>query len=309
MQITSTFVLAALFALKASTVLSAPIASDDIVSIDARDGASYSEALLDARSFDDELEFDAREFSDELELDARDFEDYELFEARGRFDRKIGTEQGIISKEQQRIKAEQARLQNQQKDVSLQQQIHKDRQALRQDNFGKPVLPATAAHRPVSRFQSKMGAEQLIMNNEQKALKAQEQRLQTQQKDMSLQQQVHKDRMALRKDMTSFGRREFGTHKPLAVASRPHTVNKLPVSFRHQPAGTGIHGGAGHRLPGATRPVSRFQNKINSEDRTMHLEQEKISQEEKRLKQQQQTVGLQEQIHKDYSTLRSDKAF
>jgi len=41
----------------------------------------------------------------------------------------------------------------------------------------------------------------------------------------------------------------------------------------------------------------------------MHLEQEKIAQEENRLKQQQQTVGLQEQIHKDRSALRSDKTF
>jgi len=307
MQITSTFVLAALFALKVSTVLSAPVVSDNIVAINARDGASYSDALLEARSYDDELEFDARDFYDELELEARDFDEYELFEARGRFDRKIGAEQSVVSQEQQRIKAEQARLQNQQKDVSLQQQIHKDRQTLRHDNFGKG-LPAPGAHRPGSRFQAKMGAEQLTMSNEQKALKSQEQRLQTQQKDMSLQQQMHKDRMALRKDMSSFGRREFSTHHTPATGSHPHIanhiVNRLPV----RPV-TGVHAGPGHRLPAANRPVSRFQNKINSEDHTMHLEQQRISQEEKRLKQQQQTVGLQEQVHKDRSALRNDNAF
>ncbi len=38
-----------------------------------------------------------------------------------------------MTQESQRIKAEQQRLQTQRKDVSLQQQIHKDRQTLRND--------------------------------------------------------------------------------------------------------------------------------------------------------------------------------
>ncbi len=226
MQITSTFVLAALFALKASTVLSAPVVRllhliylVKHSNIKDRSQMTSSQsmpatALLTLRlclrlvRMRTNLSLTPAILTMSSNSRARDFEDYELFEARGRFDRKVGAEQNIMSQEQQRIKAEQARLQNQQKDVSLQQQIHKDRQTLRHDNFGHP-LPAPGAHRPGSRFQAKMGAEQLIMSNEQKALKSQEQRLQTQQKDMSLQQQMHKDRMALRKDMSSFGSPRF----------------------------------------------------------------------------------------------------
>jgi len=135
------------------------------------------------------------------------------------------------------------------------------------------------------------------MSNEEKKIKAQETRLQTQQKDMSLQEQMHKDRMALSKDMNAFARREFGIGAP-----HLHSSSKLPASFRH----LNTHRGPvlGHRPS-----TSRFQNKINSEDHTMHIEQEQIAQEESRLKMQQQAVGLQEQIHKDYSALRSDKGF
>jgi len=82
MQLTSTFVLAAVFALKATSVVAMPFSgADDVASVEARDVA-YFDNEIDARAFDDEFELDAREFDDEFELEARDFDDEFELEAR-----------------------------------------------------------------------------------------------------------------------------------------------------------------------------------------------------------------------------------
>ncbi|KAF9474114.1 hypothetical protein BDN70DRAFT_885187 [Pholiota conissans] len=82
MQLTSTFVLAAVLALKATSVVAAPFfSSEEIISVEAREIAP-SDIELEAREFDDELELEARDFDDEFELEARDFDDEYELEAR-----------------------------------------------------------------------------------------------------------------------------------------------------------------------------------------------------------------------------------
>jgi hypothetical protein len=211
MQLTSTFILAAVLALKATSVTALPFSSNDIATMDARDVASYYDSALEARFFDDELEeFDARELGEEFDLDARDFDDYVQFEARGRFDRKISAEQKIMDKEAARIKAEQARLKTQQSVMRLQEQIHGDKKTLRKDNFGNP-LPGSAKQQSNgdSRFDNRIKQEQRIMDQEAKRIKDQQQQLLTQNKDVSLQEQIRKDRQALQADGNVFRRRGY----------------------------------------------------------------------------------------------------
>lgn len=173
----------------------------------ARDVASYYDNALEAR-FDDEFEFDAREFADAFDLDARDVDDYVVFDARGRFGRKIASEQQTMAAEAAKIKAEQAKLKNQRQVVSLQEQIHNDKKTLRKDNFGNP-LPGHGNQRPDTRFNNKISSEQLIMDKEAKRIKEQQLQLQTQNKDLALQEQIHKDRQALKADAGAFSRRGY----------------------------------------------------------------------------------------------------
>jgi hypothetical protein len=209
MQLTSTFILAAMLALKATSVTALPFNSNDIASMDARDVASYYDSALEARFFDDELEFDAREFGDEFDLDARDVDDYVQFEARGRFDRKISAEQKIMDKEAARIKAEQLKLKTQQNVVRLQEQLHKDKAILRKDNFGNPLPASKLRPDRDTAFDSKISQEQRTMDREAKRIKDQQLQLQTQNKDMTLQQQIYKDRQALQADGNVFRRRGY----------------------------------------------------------------------------------------------------
>jgi len=82
MKLTSTFVLAAVLALKTSGILALPFATTEIASLDARDAGVLSEIEFEAREFNDEFEVEARGFDDEFEFEARDFEYFEELEAR-----------------------------------------------------------------------------------------------------------------------------------------------------------------------------------------------------------------------------------
>ena len=176
--------------------------------MDARDAVPNYDSALEARFFDDELEFDSRELEDAFDLDARNVDDYVQFDARGRFGRKVASEQQIMASEAAKIKAEQAKLKNQRQVVSLQEQIHNDKKTLRKDNFGNP-LPARGNQRPDNRFNNKISSEQLIMEKEVARIRKQQLQLQTQSKDLALQEQIHKDRQMLKADAGAFSRRGY----------------------------------------------------------------------------------------------------
>ncbi|KAF9474268.1 hypothetical protein BDN70DRAFT_899113 [Pholiota conissans] len=91
MQLTPSFILAAMFALKATSVIATPMVSEPAGDIEARDVAPF-ETEFEAREFDEDFDLEARGFDNELDLEARELDEMLDLDARA-FDDAVEVEE------------------------------------------------------------------------------------------------------------------------------------------------------------------------------------------------------------------------